>query len=288
MSVLAECYKIDVGITKQMTLDSINKSNLELIQEYIEKVKTESSKLINTNIDKNENNTFVEVISVDDISIFGIIGKSNKVEESVMRRVMNQDGENIHSTDLNWEDYRFFVFHLPSLKCAVIKNSTAPAFQKLFSNFLYKFKTMRVSHVNALPIKDDNINDKFNLFKTISKLDMIFSKESSLQNQVLSLENTFDITESSVVKSSVGLTLKDHTVSPQLKEFIGNRDLIEYEFEKLEFTGIDKTEKRETLEFVKRLLTLNIDIDIDYNSLKFSEAYFEAIKKALLESLSMS
>lgn len=285
MSVLAECFQVDLGISKQMTIDSINKDDCEIIKEYLINVKLESTKLIDAKPIKSSNNNFVEVISVDDNSIFGIIGKSNKVEESVMKRVKNQDGESIASTDLNLEYYRFFVFHMPTLKCAVIKNSTAPAFQKLFSDFLFNYKTMRVNRVTVVPIKDKNINDKFNLFKKISKIDMIFAKGSTLQKQMISLESIFDISENSLIKSSVTLDLKDQSVSSNLKDFISKQDLIEYEFDKLEFTGTDNMERQETLEFVKKILTLNIDIDIDYDSLLYSEAYFEQIKKALLESL---
>lgn len=284
MSVQAEYFKVDISVENQVDVYSINKDNNEIIKKYLENLKYECNDLIGTLPEKNEDNNFVEIISVDNSSIFGIVGKSKRVEESVMRKIRDQEGENVESTDFNLEDYRFFVFHTPSLRCAVIKNSTAPAFQQLFSNFLREYKTPEILNVNAIPIKDENINQKFTFFKKLDKVNMIFAKGSSLQKQILSLNEQFDISENSLVKSTVTLDLKDQNVSQHLQDLIKNRDLIEHEFEKLEFTGTDGLNQRETLEFVKKLLTLNINIDIHQNALKFSETFFDQIKKALLAS----
>lgn len=285
MSVSAECFKVDIGVSAQATWNTFEKDNNQIVKEYLEKLKIKSKESIGEIPYKNVYDSFVEVISVDEDSIFGIIGRSNRVEESVMRRVMGEDGEPVTSTEFNWQDYRFFVLDLMSLRCAVIKNSPAPKFQKLFSDFLYSHKTHRISHVNAIPVIDHNINKKLKRYKQVSKIDMIFTSDSSLQKQIISVEDLFDISESSLVKSSLSLELKSQTISEDLRNFVNKKDLIEYEFDKLELTVGDESRKKETLEFAKRLLTLNVDIEIDYDSLVFSKKYFDPIKKALLESL---
>lgn len=285
MSVQAEYFEVHIALDDQLNMFLMHKKRSDIVKQYLVDLKQRCKASIGAIHHKNDDGTFIEIISVDNSSIFGIIGKSQRIEESIMRRIKDKTGENIESTDFDIEDYRFFLFHTKSLRCAVIKNGTAPKFQRLFSNFLQKYKIPGISSVNAIPIKDENIKRKFSLFKEIGKINMIFTPTSTVQNQILSLENIFNISENNLISSNLSLTLKEQPVSNTLEVLVNNDDLIQNEFNKLEFVGINDQGKEDTLEFVKKLLTLNIEIDIEKDILKYSEAYFDQIKNALRESI---
>lgn len=175
MSSTAEYFRVKLHTSDQLSMSTMGKSEEECKKEYIKQLINKTKNLANNDDLFESENNFVEISDVDDRYIFGIIGKSSIIKQSPLRRIKDIKGERIRETNLSMEDYRYFLFDTLSLRCIVIKNSTAPAFKMLFRNFLMEFNDGLLNNIAVNPIIDNNLASKFKRFNNILKINLIFN-----------------------------------------------------------------------------------------------------------------
>lgn len=289
MNYLAEFFKISFIFPNQVTMFTMSKNKEEHINDCIQSLQGYFEKNDdNHNIfhDKNSNN-FIEVIEYSKPYVFGIIGKSDNVKKGIMKRVKNKEGESLENTDLLLENYRYFALNTHNLYCSVIKNSAAPAFKLLFTNYITDILSEVLNRGFKITINnvyDNKIKTKVNKFTNLLELNLIFDNNSSLGSQLLSIDDLFKLSNSTLKKVNLSIDFKQQPLTDDFKKIITDDDLIKSNFKKFELVGDSSEASKETIELVEKLLTKNLKLDLKDNDLIGKES-LDKIKKALQESL---
>lgn len=276
--VIVEYYSIEYSIDNQISVFNSGLNYNDIIQNFINIVLTECNKLCDTsNIYENENG-FIEIFSVKDNLIFGILGKSTSIEKSVLKRIRDSDGNIISKTDLNLENYRYFLANLNTNSCVVLRNTNAPSFKKLFRIFLLEKVPYNSFKIDIYPTLDKEYMSKLKQFKSLKNINMVFKRDSTTIDSMLSMKEIFDLSNNSLEKVSLSLSYKNSPVSDAFITKISNQAFMNDSFEKFEIKSDD-----EVIEVINNLLIKSIELDMTQDSETNAENYLEKIRKALLE-----
>ena len=279
-----EYFIIKCLIDDQLELTS-PKTDAEVKQDFWNKIVAKANDCIkNTSSNyytiKNSDN-FIEFIEVDDNYIFGILGKSDEVTAGILKRIRNK--ENVETGNLFLEKYNYFLLRREDYSVNVIRNSQSPGFKRPFTTFLSDIECHRMKNLNVVRKLDKDIDTKIKKMKTILEISMIFNQDSNIGNQLLSIKDTFDISNNNLIKASIQISLKNQPVSKELGYFLSENEQIKSDFEKLKIVG-NSPEGKETIELVGQLLSKTIEIEIEDDDVIKNK--LDKIKKALEESFS--
>lgn len=279
-----EYFIIKCLIDDQLELTS-PKTDAEVKQDFWNKIVAKANDCIkNTSSNyytiKNSDN-FIEFIEVDDNYIFGILGKSDEVTAGILKRIRNK--ENVETGNLFLEKYNYFLLRREDYSVNVIRNSQSPGFKRPFTTFLSDIECHRMKNLNVVRKLDKDIDTKIKKMKTILEISMIFNQDSNIGNQLLSIKDTFHISNNNLIKANIQISLKNQPVPKELECFLSENEQIKSDFEKLKIVG-NSSEGQETIELVGQLLSKTIEIEIEDDDVIKNK--LDKIKKALEESFS--
>lgn len=285
MNLSAEYFKVHFNIEKQFSMKTSGLCEKECIDKYSEHLLENAKRLFdNRDIFKTKDN-FVEILLIENDTIFGIIGKTNMVEQGPMKRVRDSEGKTIKESNLQIDNYRFFLYDLNSHYCVVMNNKDAPAFKTLFVSFLNEYNNKYVHSIFVVPVLDEELIEKYNRSRNLLKISVAFDNTSSALSQLPSLGDLFGISNSDIKKVDLNLDLEASVIRPEeIAQLIEADNVIETNFLRFKLITQDDENIQNTLEFVHRLLTKNIDLDISENQV-INEYYYREIKEALFKSL---
>lgn len=282
-------YKVNEMYSLSTTSELIHKSLIKLLTQSIQE-KEYMLKMYKG--DKNPT-IVIQLTEIKDTFIFGILGKLDDLSNKSLIRIRGKSKEDIHRTssveDLNYyiENFTYFYIRLDDLCCAVLKNNSAPSFKKYFSMLIAEKVNYRKKFFDAvciLPRIESNIHDKISRFKNIAEINLAFyNNDCSPVNQMLSLEEIFDISQSSIELANINIILDPKVNKNKLKEKLVSSTAY-YDFSKFKVTGIGEHDVTECVDILERLLTRKVLIDIEEEYLMSSDNE-EKIKQALISVL---
>lgn len=279
-----EFYKIEFYINGQLSLLQSD-DDVNLKEEYWQNV-YESIKNDYLNKDYyiiEDTNFFIEFKESNENCIFGILGKSDQIKNGILQRVYNENNTDI--TGLYLEKYCYFYLRKSDLYISVLKNYQVPSFSKKFSSFLKSYinPSNRIESVEVIRVLDKEIKTKIFNSTEILNLNLVFSKDSTADKELLPLRQSFDLSNSNMVKGSINIKFNNQPISDTFKSYMENDEMIKSNYDKFKVVS-DSPQGQETFEIVKGWLTKSIDIEIDDEDL--IEDNLDIIKEALKSSLS--
>lgn len=291
MQVNLEYYKVLINVGNQRNFDNYALGTDECIEQYVNSILTECNKYADESsiINFEDDGSFIELLPNEEKKIFGIIGKSSEIKQGVLKRIKSSDGSSINKTDLNIENYKYFLFDTDSLTAVVMENSQYKAFQKPFTKFLESFNNDYSVVIKVERIIDQEIEAKINRMTTILDTEMEFSKNSMLTSQILSFENLFGLSNDDLSKVKINISVTNSPTENKLdkfKDFLKEKLKISKNFKTFKVTAKNEDNESETIDLIKRYLTktMTIELPLDYLN-DGAKKYFNEIKKALSESL---
>ena len=293
MQVNLEYYKVLINVGNQRNFDNYALGTDECIEQYVNSILTECNKYADESsiINFEDDGSFIELLPNEEKKIFGIIGKSSEIKQGVLKRIKSSDGSSINKTDLNIENYKYFLFDTDSLTAVVMENSQYKAFQKTFTKFLESFNNDYSVVIKVERIIDQEIEAKINRMTTILDTEMEFSKNSMLTSQILSFEDLFGLSNDDLSKVKINISVTNSPTENKLDKFKGflkEKLKISKNFKTFKVTAKNEDNESETIDLIKRYLTktMTIELPLDYLN-DGAKKYFNEIKKALSESLTI-
>ena len=192
----------------------------------------------------------------------------------------------INQTDLNIENYKYFLFDIETSKVVVMVNSNYSAFQQPFTKFLESFNSSYSSVIKVERAIDNDIGNKINRMTSVLETEMEFAKNSQLTDSILSFEDAFGFSNDDLTKIKINLQVSNEASVSKFKKFINDKLKIGNNFKNFKVTTKDEKDETEVIDLIKRYLTKKVTIELKSEYLKDSaKIYFKEIKKALSKSL---
>ena len=277
-----EYYKINFNIDQQLTIES-SLNNDEIKNKFWKKLITKAEKHINDEHNPyyliDDSDKFIEFLETDDEYIFGILGKSDSITSGTLKRVKNE--EKVDVSELFLEKYNYFYLRSNDYSVNVIRNSQSPGFKKPFRDLLKNIKLDRIKNVDVTRVLDKNIKTKLNKMTEILNISMIFNQDSNTGDELLSLKDSFDLSNNNLIKANIKLDLKKQTIPKKSLDFFNNEDKIKSDFEKLKIIGTGPLGE-ETIDLVDRWLIKSVEIELRDEDVINDN--LDKIKEALKES----
>lgn len=275
-----EYYKINYGLDNQLTLFDSDNEN-EVLDSFWNNIYNISNDYVNNPnyYEIEDSDKFIEFIEITDDYLFGILGKSDEVSKGILKRIKSKGQHEVSGLFL--EKYNYFYMRKKDLTVNVIRNSQSPGFKKPFNTFINTYKTDRFKYINITRILDNNIDSKIKKIQNLVNISMVFDNESNLGSEMLSMKNSFDISNNNLLKANISIKLKNEVVSKELEEFMLSEDRVKSDFEKFEITA-NTSDGQQAIELVNRWLIKTVDIDLDDDDLM--EDNLDKIKEALEQS----
>lgn len=288
IQITLEFYNVIIKVSEQRDLKNFNLSVEESIEKYFTNLKKECKKYAENSsaINIEDSGTFIELLPTEENIIFGIIGKSSEIKEGVLKRIKNSNGKEINQTDLNIENYKYFLFDIETSKVVVMVNSNYSAFQQPFTKFLESFNSSYSTVIKVEREIDNDIGNKINRMTSVLETEMEFSKNSQLTDSILSFEDAFGFSNDDLTKIKINLQVSNEASVSKFKKFINDKLKIGNNFKNFKVTTKDEKDETEVIDLIKRYLTKKVTIELKSEYLKDSaKIYFKEIKKALSKSL---
>lgn len=277
-----EYYKLDFEIDGQLVIGSPD-DNDEIKTNYWEKLIKEAYKHINDESSTyyliDDSDKFIEFLEANDDYIFGILGKSDSLTPGTLRRVKNK--EKVDVSELYLEKYNYFYLRKKDYSVNVIRNSQSPGFKKPFRDLLKNIKVERIKSIDVIRILDKNIKSKLNKIQEILNISMIFNQDSNTGDELLSLDDSFNLSNNNLIRANIRLDFKKQTISQDTKDLLTNDDKIKSDFEKLKIIGKGPLGE-ETIDVVDKWLIKSVEIELSDEDLINDN--LDKIKEALKES----
>ncbi|WP_019132689.1 hypothetical protein [Peptoniphilus obesi] len=288
IQITLEFYNVIIKVSEQRDLKNFNLSVEESIEKYFTNLKNECKKYAENSsaINIEDSGTFIELLPTEENIIFGIIGKSSEIKEGVLKRIKNSNGKEINQTDLNIENYKYFLFDIETSKVVVMVNSNYSAFQQPFTKFLESFNSSYSTVIKVEREIDNDIGNKINRMTSVLETEMEFAKNSQLTDSILSFEDDFGFSNDDLTKIKINLQVSNEASVSKFKKFINDKLKIGNNFKNFKVTTKDEKDETEVIDLIKRYLTKKVTIELKSEYLKDSaKIYFKEIKKALSKSL---
>lgn len=129
-------YQIKISRPNQVDMSSLNYDDSSYNEKCKEIIKDAIDGLIKSNdpsVEFKEN--FIEFIDIDDDFAFGIVGRANSVERGILKRIKDNNGNEVKKTGYLEENLKYFIIRLSDLQVSIIKNSQGPQIVELFYKF---------------------------------------------------------------------------------------------------------------------------------------------------------
>lgn len=280
----AEFYEIVFTEQEQISIGSLYQNNISAEDFWRDLIsKDVESKINDGQLYENDNN-FIEFISIEKGFVFGVLGKSTSVEKGVLKRIKNITGEEFEKTEYLEEYIRYFILKLDDFRISIIRNSQAPNLKKLICDYLSSLnnKLFYDCLIRVLPISDANINQKLDELIELTSVYAVFKRDSDLAVQMIKPKYAFDISQNNIEKINLSIKCKNQPLSERFKKFLKNHKNLN-DLDKLEISG-KNGEQTEILEFVEQNLTKKIALNLTEEQLKNGSIYLDEIKQALIRS----
>lgn len=278
-------YQIKISRPNQVDMSSLNYDDSSYNEKCKEIIKDAIDVLIKSNdpsVEFKEN--FIEFIDIDDDFAFGIVGRANSVERGILKRIKDNNGNEVKKTGYLEENLKYFIIRLSDLQVSIIKNSQGPQIVELFTSFIksYILNVFPNSIVYVNPVIDKDAFKKIGKMNTLCKIGIKFSADSQLARSTLSLNELLEYDNSNIIGTTIEVKFKNQVMPKKLKEFIDDEGNIS-NFEKFEITG-DQGDNEQTVELIKRHLIKKVALDLTDEELTDANKYINKIKNALISS----
>lgn len=285
--VSLEFYQVQFEESSQIHISDLSTSPSKKRNIFISKLKTKCIEhKDNVKPLSVDDSSFIEIIEVNEYSIFGIIGKSTEVKEGVLKRIRDNNGKSIPETNFNIQDYKYFLLSIEDFKVVVMQNSNYKAFSNPFRSFLEKFNDSYSTSLKISRIIDMEIEEKLNRMTNIVETDIEFAKNSPYAKQMINLEDSFGFSNDNLLNLKIKLQVKNQQNNNRFLNFVLNKTQMEKYFNSFKIKGIDEDGTNEVVELIKRILTKTVTIKFfEQDLVSSAEANLNEIKKALEKSL---